>query len=260
MLHSLAGKPSLGIAIACNQQGVIYYISLANLSTWHHLLLMPIPQTEIVNRTFIRDDVYKSLLEWIIKGDLEPGEKLKDKELAAQLGVSRTPVREALRKLEDEGLVETAANRWTRVAPITLRDAECIYPIIQALEGLALAFAFPNISAQHIRCLQTANDRLKAALDRNDPQAAMQADAALHQTLIDAANNPELSTILKQLKTKYKRIELAYFSQADLRLASFEEHQRLIAALKIKDFEAANQALASNWQASIKRLRSPGES
>ena len=220
---------------------------------------MPIPQTERLNRTFIRDDVYASLREWIVGGELEPGEKLKDKELAAHLGVSRTPVREALRKLEDEGFVETAANRWTRVSPITLEDAEHIYPIIQALEKLALTLAFPNISEQHIRCMQTINSQLNVALDHNDPQAAMQADVAFHQTLIDAANNTELTIILNQIKAKYQRIELAYFSKADFLLASFEEHQTLISALETKDFNAANQALASNWQISIERLRISGD-
>ncbi|NJN92118.1 MAG: GntR family transcriptional regulator [Leptolyngbyaceae cyanobacterium SL_5_14] len=219
---------------------------------------MPIPKTEVLSRTFMRDDVYQSLREWIVSGDLKPDEKLKDKDLAAQLGVSRTPVREALRKLEDEGLVKTAANRWTQVAPITIRDAECIYPIIQALEELALTLAFPKFSAQHIQCMQNANDDLKSALNNNDPHAAMCSDALFHQNLIDAANNTELSTILEQLKVKCKRIELAYFSDADLLLASFEEHQRLISALETKDFEAANQALAGNWQASIERLRIAG--
>ena len=219
---------------------------------------MPIPQTQILNRTFIRNEVYESLREWIVCGDLEPGEKLKDKELAAQLGVSRTPVREALRKLEDEGLVETAANRWTKVAPIALKDAESIYPIIQKLEELALTLAFAKISAQHIQEMQNANNRLKAALKSNDSQAAMQADEKFHRVLIDAADNSELRNILEQLKTKYQRIEVAYFSDADLLLASFEEHQMLIEALKEKNLEAANKALASNWQASIERLRISG--
>ncbi|MEO1402095.1 MAG: GntR family transcriptional regulator [Cyanobacteria bacterium J06635_1] len=216
---------------------------------------MPIPQTEVFNRTFIRDDVYESLREWIVGGELEPGEKLKDKELATQLGISRTPVREALRRLEDEGLVETAANRWTRVAPITLKEAENIYPIIQTLEELALTLACPKLATQQIRQMQTANKQLKAALKSNNSHRAAQADEAFHQVFVEAADNAELSTLLDQLKTKYKRIELAYFNDADLLLASFEEHQRLIAALKAKDFEAANQALADNWEASIERLR-----
>ena len=133
---------------------------------------MPIPQTQILDRTFIRDEVYKSLRKWIVRGKLEPGEKLKDKELATQLGVSRTPVREALRKLEDEGLVETAANRWTRVVPVTLEDAERIYPIMQKLEELALELAFPKIAVQHIQGMQNANNQLKEALLSNNSQAA----------------------------------------------------------------------------------------
>ena len=220
---------------------------------------MPIPQIKILNRTFIRDDVYQSLREWIVGGDLEPGEKLKDKELAAQLGVSRTPVREALRKLENEGLVETSANRWTKVTAITIQDAERIYPIIQKLEELALTLAFPKMSAQHIQRMQKVNDKLKAELNSNNTQAATIADVAFHQVFIDAADNPELSTILGQLKTKYQRIDLAYFSDAKLLLASFEEHQKLITALKAKDFESACQTLASNWLASIKRLRISGD-
>lgn len=220
---------------------------------------MPIPQTKTLNRTFIRDDVYQSLLEWIIDGNLEPGEKLKDKELAAQLGVSRTPVREALRKLEDEGFVETAANRWTRVTPITLKDAESIYPIIHKLEELALVLAFPHISPQHIRQMEKANNELKEALNSKDSRAAMEADEDFHQTFMNAANNSELSTILEQLKTKSRRIELAYFSNVDLLLVSFEEHQILITALKEKNLEVAKQALASNWQGSIERLKISGE-
>ena len=221
---------------------------------------MPIPQIKTLSRTFIRDNVYTSLRGWIVDGVLEPGEKLKDKELAAQMGVSRTPVREALRKLEDDGLVETAANRWTRVALITLQDAEEIYPIIQQLEELALTLAFPKISTQHIQRMQIANDELKAALKSNNPHDAMFADAKFHQTLADVANNTELSNILKQLKAKYQRIELAYFSKANLLLASFEEHQILISALKAKAFDAANQALIKNWTTSIERLRILGDS
>jgi DNA-binding GntR family transcriptional regulator len=216
---------------------------------------MPIPDVEALNRMFIRDDVYQSLREWIVSGNLKPGEKLRDKELAARLGVSRTPVREALCKLENEGLVETAANRWTKVAPINLKDAEQIYPIIQKLEELVLTLAFPRLSSEHIEAMQKANDDLKAASNNQDPHAAMSADAVFHQTLIDLADNVELSSILAQLKLKYTRIEFAYFSNSDLLLASFEEHQLIITALKAKNFEAANQALNNNWQASIERLR-----
>lgn len=220
---------------------------------------MPIPQVEALDRVFMRDNIYRSLRKWIVEGDLTPGEQLKDKELAAQLGVSRTPVRESLRKLEDEGLVETAANRWTRVSPIAIEDAERIYPVVQKLEELALTLAFSKLSASHVQKMTAANERLRQVLESNDIVAAVQADESFHQILIDVAGNAELSTLLKQLKTKYKRIELAYFSEANLLSASFEEHRALILAIEHKDLDAAIQALSSNWQASIERLKELGD-
>ena len=219
---------------------------------------MPLPQVETFERTFIRDDIYESLRSWIVVGQLEPGEKLKDKELAVQLGVSRTPVREALRKLEDEGLVESAANRWTRVTLVTLGEAERIYPIIRSLETLALDLAFPHLSKSHLARMQRANNDLREASDRGNPHAAVGADTALHQVLIDVADNPELAGLLGQLKTKYQRLELAYFSDTASLAASYGEHYALISALENRDKEAAKNALADNWLASAERLQASG--
>ena len=219
---------------------------------------MPIPTIETFERTFIRDNAYESLRDWIVTGQLGPGEKLKDKELAAQLGVSRTPVREALRKLEDEGLVESAANRWTRVMPLDLGETERIYPIIRSLELLALDLAIPHLSEQHLLEMQGANDDLRAASGDGDPRAAVAADAALHQVLIGASANPELKSLLRQLKTRYRRLELAYFGDAESLAASYEEHRALIAALRDRDLDAARRILAANWRASVRRLRAQG--
>ena len=97
---------------------------------------MPVPfKTKPFNRSFMREEVYKTLLTWIMEGELRPGEKLLDKELAESMGVSRTPVREAMRRLEDKGLVESAANRWTRVSEVSIHESEKIYPIISLREN-----------------------------------------------------------------------------------------------------------------------------
>src|SRR5579864_5094934 len=99
---------------------------------------MPLPQCQTrLPRTLARDEAYEKLREWIIAGTLHPGETLRDQEIAERLGVSRTPVREALRRLDDEGFVETALNRWTRVAPLDLKKALEIYSVIEALEVFA---------------------------------------------------------------------------------------------------------------------------
>lgn len=216
---------------------------------------MPIPSTEIFNRSFMRDDVYQSLRKWIISGELEPGEKLKDKELAAQLGVSRTPVRESLRKLEDEGLVETAPNRWTRVSLIRFSDAEHIYPIIEQLELLSLSLAFPHLSKHHVQQMRKLNVRLNDALEDGNAVEAASVDSEFHQIVIDAAGNSELSSVLEQLKVKYHRIELTYFSSLKALTASVEEHEAIVSALEEKNIDAARAALSKNWHASIERLR-----
>ena len=215
---------------------------------------MPIPQKQTVQRTFIRDDVYHSLKNWIINGILEPGEKLKDKELAAQLGVSRTPVREGLQKLEDEGLVETSPNRWTRVTPISLEDIEHIYPILLSLETLALKIAFSNLNDAHVKKMRALNHEFKRLLAMGDPQAVVEVDTEFHNVFITAAGNTELENILRNLKSKYKRIELAFFTMAPIFQTSYDEHEQLVDAIENNDLALALKALTQNWEASAARF------
>jgi DNA-binding GntR family transcriptional regulator len=219
---------------------------------------MPIPPTAPnLRRPVLREEVYSTLREWIAEGVLEAGEKLKDHELAERLGVSRTPVREALRRLEDEGLVETAKNRWTRVSRLDLQDAERIYPIVSALEVLALELAFPKLTAKDWAAMRRANRELQKALEVQQIPEAVDADEAFHQRFILHCENPELAGMLQALKLKYRRLEQAYFSGAGVR-ESLDEHGRLLAALERGDLEGAKKALADNWQGSLRRLRARG--
>ena len=120
-------------------------LEISSLTTYSGQTVMPIPESgPKISRTLARDDAYNKLRGWIIDGTLKPEEVLHDQHIAALLGVSRTPVREALRRLEDEGLVETGGwNRWTRVQlPLDLNRAAEIYAIIEVLEVLAFKQAF----------------------------------------------------------------------------------------------------------------------
>ena len=131
---------------------------------------MPIPvKTRPFNRSFMREEVYNTLLGWIMEGELRPGEKLLDKVLAESMGVSRTPVREALRRLEDKGLVESAANRWTRVSEVSIDEPVKIYPIIWTLEELAVSEAIGKMSGADFTAMEKANDKLRGALAAEDP-------------------------------------------------------------------------------------------
>lgn len=209
---------------------------------------MPIPKTtQTLERSTLRESVYVQLRDWIISGVLESQEILRDQELAERLGVSRTPVREALRRLEDEGLVETAKNRWTRVRMVRLEEARQIYPIVRALELLALELALPNLSAEDLAQMQAANAQLEAALEAANPEAATAADVHLHNILIQRCQNPELISILTGLKQKYTMLERLYFGSVSLGGQSVRDHERLIRALKKGDLEQAKAILTNNW-------------
>lgn len=203
----------------------------------------------------MRDEVYNTLLKWIMEGELRPGEKLLDKELAENLGVSRTPVREALRRLEDKNLVEASANRWTRVSKISMDEAELIYPIIWTLESLAISIAMPHLAQKDFRRMEQANETLKQAIVSGDPVKASKADALFHDVYIQKTDNPHLIDILSDLKIKHRRLEVIYFEGYTCALESVEEHSRVLVALKAKDAQKAKNLVLSNWKASLDRLR-----
>jgi DNA-binding GntR family transcriptional regulator len=207
-----------------------------------------------VARSSAREQVYSTLREWIVRGVLEPGEKLRDVEIAESLGVSRTPVREAVRRLEDEGLVESSASRWTRVAGLDLVEAARIYPIVWSLEPLALRFAGPRLGEAEIERMESANDRLRRAADEESTMGASEADRDFHQVFIDASDNAELVRILEELKTKLFRLEVVYFGGWDLADLSISEHERILEALRAGDYAAAADAVGSNWKQSLRRL------
>jgi DNA-binding GntR family transcriptional regulator len=209
---------------------------------------MPIPQTQPLERTVLRDTVYTNLRDWIVQGVLRPEEKLKDDDLAKRLGVSRTPVREALMRLEDEGFIETSANRWTRVSGVNLKDAEVIYPVVARLETLALELAFKTLTKEDFKTMRSVNQTFQKAIDAKQPLEAAKADVAFHQIVVERCNNPELIRILNELKLKYERLEITYFGDATLGKHSAKEHLHIIKWLEQGNLKEALKALSNNWK------------
>ena len=120
---------------------------------------MPVPdRRDPVDRHLLRDTAYDKLREAIVDGTLASGEVLHDEELCAWLGVSRTPVRDALRRLADEGLVEMAAQRYTRVATLTVRDVHEVVPLLAAVHGLATELAVPRLGRTSIAALHASTN------------------------------------------------------------------------------------------------------
>jgi DNA-binding GntR family transcriptional regulator len=216
---------------------------------------MPVPESaRKLSKTLIREEVYAGLREWILDGTLKPGEKLRDAELAETMGVSRMPVREAFRRLEDEGLVETAANRWTRVSRVDVRQAEEIYPILIHLELLAVSLAAPKLTGEDLRLMAQANERLADALAEGRAVEASEADRDFHRILLEKTGNPELMRIVNDLKTKLRRLEVAYFDGSMVADRSVREHEEIVAALEDGDQERAARAVEDNWRGSLERF------
>lgn len=200
----------------------------------------------------MRDEVYDILREWIMIGELEPGEKLRDQELSDMLGISRTPVREALLRLEDDGLVVTKANRWTLVSPIDLKEAENIFSIVKVLECLAVEQGFQHLTEKDLSELETLNEHFKKEMELGNILEAFQADNEFHDKIVQSANNDELSNILANLRVRIRRMEKYFFSNSE---ESYNEHQQIIYALKDNDPQLVKEAIEVNWDNSLIRIR-----
>ena len=199
-----------------------------------------------IERIPLRERVYHLLQQAIVAGELQPGERVRDVDIATQFGVSRTPVREALQRLEDEGLVETLPGSLTRIVPLDTQAAREAFPVVAVLHALATRLAVEHLSNQDLAALQQANDRLALALEANDVIAAIQADDAFHGIFVSAARNNEIQRTLERLMPKVRRLEIAQFGSLAGR-SSVRQHQAIIAACERRQSMQAADLTEQNW-------------
>jgi DNA-binding GntR family transcriptional regulator len=210
---------------------------------------MPVPKRKAeASRTLLRDQAYVRLRDAILDGTLEPGEQLKDAEIAEWLGLSRTPIREALARLEEYGLVETAPNRYTRVTPLSAGDARDAFLVVAALHSLAASLGVPRVGESELATMCKANEDFAAALRANDVDRALAADDCFHSVLVQASANREIARSLERLMPKVRRLERARFGSLAGR-RSVEGHDQIIALCASGEAEAAAQAVREQWLA-----------
>jgi DNA-binding GntR family transcriptional regulator len=208
---------------------------------------MPVPeQRDPVERHLLRDTAYDALREAIVLGTLAPGEMLHDSELCSWLGLSRTPVRGALARLEDEGLVETAPQRFTRVTPLQAVDAHALFPVLAALHALAAELAVPRMPPAAHRRLRRAGELHIAALSAREAEAAYATDLAFHHIFVTASENPEIARLLERLTPCLRRLELLRDGPLPGRRA-LAQHEAIIARAEKGDAAATASATRENW-------------
>lgn len=215
---------------------------------------MPIPtDAPIPQRRLLRDDVYRSIRDAIVRGQLAPGEQLRDQELGAWLQVSRTPIREALQRLAQAGLVVAEPGRMTRVA---LENPEAVVharQIAAQLHALAMNLAFPNLDASAVSEMEAANDILRSALGDADIDAAIAADDAFHEVALARSGNPLIPDHLEVVTATLRRAEYLHFDSVK-GSASPEQHAEIIAAVRAGEVDRARALTCANWST----LTSPG--
>jgi DNA-binding GntR family transcriptional regulator len=209
---------------------------------------MPVPADgPPLARVLLRDDVFARIREAIVSGMLAPGEQLRDQELAAWLGVSRTPVREALLRLQQSGLVIAAPNRSTVVSPLDLRAARDARAVVAAMHGLAVRAAVSQLTVGDLDRMRAANERFAAALASGDADAAIEADDELHGIPVAAAANDAVRAVLDQFTPLLRRVERLRFSSLSGR-GSVALHARLIARCEQGDAAGAAAVSAETWE------------
>lgn len=191
----------------------------------------------------LRDVVFQTLRQAILRGELKPGERLMEIHLAQKLGVSRTPVREAIHKLELEGLVLMIPRKGAVVAEITLRDLEEVLEVRMALEELAVRSACRRINKEQLAELRELAESFKAALSGEDVSAYVEADVALHDAIYAATGNSRLVQMLSNLREQMYRYRMEYLKDrgAHNRLAT--EHEEILTALENRDEAAAVKSM-----------------
>ena len=209
---------------------------------------MPVPAPQPpVSRALLRDDVYRRVRDAIVDGTLGPGEQLRDQELAAWLGVSRTPVREALLRLQQAGLVAALPGRSTTVASLDTRAARDAQAVVAEMHRLAVHDAVGLLTADDLARMRAANARFRLALEAGDAEGALAADDELHGIPVAAAGNAALAAVLDQFTPVLRRVERLRFSSLSGR-GSVALHARLIDLCEAGDREAAAEVSHETWQ------------
>lgn len=205
----------------------------------------------------LRDVVFNTLREAILRGDLKPGERLMELQLADKLGVSRTPIREAIRMLEQEGLAVTTPRKGAEVAGMTLKDMEDALEIREALDDLAVRIACDKISDEQLKHLTDVKDQFEQSTQTGNVKRIAQADVNFHDVIYEATGNVKLVTLLSNLREQVYRYRVEYIKDPKNYPTLIAEHEAIVEGLRRHDKQAATLAMQEhvrNQATAVKNL------
>ncbi len=192
----------------------------------------------------LRDMVFDVLMSAIMQGQLSPGERLLEVQLADEMGVSRTPVREAIRRLELEGFVVMVPRKGAYVAGLSINDVEEVYEIRTVLETLAVRLAAQRMQPADYAQLDDLSEKMRATWQEGNVDNWVSLDASFHELLYKFSRNERLVAMMNNIMEQLSRYRIISLANVEVRHNSLSEHQELIEALKRRDSEAAATAVA----------------
>ncbi|WP_332236721.1 GntR family transcriptional regulator [Sporolactobacillus sp. KGMB 08714] len=219
---------------------------------------MPIPQNfSSPIRMLAKDRAFNQLQRWIIDGTLEPGEQIYDSEISKALGISRTPIREALQLLEVQGFIEMQPGKETRVTEIKKEDVLKIYPPLASLHALAAEEAAKIVTAEQIETLKEMADEYGQLIDRQEQFKAMESDEQFHNYIVELAGNPYITDFSSILQLHIRRFKYVFLKRDFVIVKeSLKEHRALIQAFEEHQAEKAASLMRQNWLRPMKEVYS----
>lgn len=202
----------------------------------------------------LREKILETIREAILKGNLKPGEKVAEPELAERFGISRTPIREAFRQLESEGYLTVIPRKGAVVAALSERDVQEFYAIKSILEGYAASLAAMSLTEKELERLEAVNQKLRALAKEGDVRSFYRVHNEFHEIFLKAADNIKLYELIHQLGMKFNRLRMASLSVKGRMEISVEEHEKLLDAFRRKDGDAAENLVKKTAQIGSKVL------
>ncbi len=195
-----------------------------------------------------QDLAYRTIKERILNLAYRPGQPLVETDLAAELGISRTPIREALRRLENEGLVVNTGGRGRSVYGLSVKDTRELFDIKIAVESLVARRAAERVTEAQLKHMRQALVEMRAAAAAGDTEAWLQADGRFHDNLFAAAAMPRASQLIQGLNEQWHRLRVGFVALGLRMGQSAEEHQAILDALEARDPATAARVMTSHLE------------
>jgi DNA-binding GntR family transcriptional regulator len=205
-----------------------------------------LPRGEFISRRSLHDELTERLRGMIERGDLEPGQKIPEKELCERLGVSRTPLREALKVLASEGAVTLEVNRGAKVRVLKPEELDEVFAVMGALEALAGEIACLRITDKEVQAIRKLHDAMIAHWKEGEMQAYFRLNLRIHESILDATRNETLKSVYRNLSGRILSARYVANMSPQRWTKAVADHEVMLQALAARDGAALSKVLKTH--------------